>query len=1354
MQRQARDSVAVAVTDSASLGRAVLAIDVDRSAFDAELQRIRQEVERFAPNFGGIDQVLQGVARSVNQLERALQGAGNEVTQLGRAAQQAGIQQQQGFEVAGRAAQRYLLATENITAQLQRLQRTPLNLDSQARGLESLGEAFNDARTAANEFVTGLINGTQRLENTTAAVGQQAAALRTLAANTDTASASYRNFVNAEEIARQRLTGRLEFDRLDAVRNTFETGNVGGRTQAARQRAAAAARDDLPDALARLDRFAEGSAGRRRAQERVDSLQRTINAGNIRTSQFNGIQELLAQAENISAIGGVAGRLGARNGNTPLTPAILQNVIGQLEYARQNTRLSNPDLNRLTTQIERLTTLLNRTLQPLQPGQSVLPPQQLLLPPGDTTRAQFRGGAVPINRFATPADYDRLAAQEARANRLAGRIADQQAYFSPSRTSGVRQTPEELQSTIDALTRLRASLSETNPLFRILTDQIGVLSGGLRQAERGQGVFRFRGAGSLTDERAFRQAQEEAQAARTARINELRQRPAQIEFQGRNGFRDFSSGAEDRVRARARQEVIDRIDAQRRISSRSGLTGFLQDVPGIQAQLQAEQAARLERQRQSLLNLDIGGGFGGGPNGPNGPRGGFRSRLLGALPQGLIGGAFPLLFGQPPAASVGGALGGLIGGLLGPGGGFAGGLVGTALGQGLNQTAQSGVALSDAVRDPIKQFEALKQAAGLSSKAVERNVESLISQGRTAEAAALIQKDLARSFGSLQEFRAYQEAQDQLTRTFERVKVSIGSLVAGPLTNLLGSIERFLSVSRGVSGAPGTPFSPERLAPLRRVNQFIEASPANRQAFERFAQQQGVQLDNLRVVDSDVGRAAARSLRLREQFGIRRGVLRGPEITDPERAARIQAEREAAQAEVANTRLQRLRGSVAFYQSSGNGLLAAQRELQAFDENRANRLAAVSKEDRPSEVAKLAQERYQLELNVSRERRAQNAAAEQSANKVLSLQEQTALLRRTPFMSERDARLMQEQAALLDAERANRAAQNAAAADRNNPALQQAAQEAAAALERAGQNYRNAVIEGAREVQRANLDAAIQIRGLRERGRIADAAPVLSGTGIGALRARTTFNSVADEFIRAQNALREAPQDDVRQRRAAIAGEQLRTAGKEFRSELQLAFQNAQQEAQALRLRLSSAGTSLAESLTARGPGSLNRLLPQPLVAARDNAAFQRLLPQFNDAKQFIRNSTGNQNFDVNFTGPVADVNQRMLEYIKAALSEQNLQLELVNATRDNSKAAASLGVVMAEMNKTLPDALNGVTRAVADLAGKDWKVYVSAGGGGGKQVPLPTAAGSGLISGGGMQTSGGSMLRNGQFEINGVLYG
>ena len=54
--------------------------------------------------------------------------------------------------------------------------------------------------------------------------------------------------------------------------------------------------------------------------------------------------------------------------------------------------------------------------------------------------------------------------------------------------------------------------------------------------------------------------------------------------------------------------------------------------------------------------------------------------LRGAASSALIGGGFPLLFGQGGAAAAGGALGGLAGGLLGGGFGFALSIVGTALG--------------------------------------------------------------------------------------------------------------------------------------------------------------------------------------------------------------------------------------------------------------------------------------------------------------------------------------------------------------------------------------------------------------------------------------------------------------------------------------------------------------------------------------------------------------------------------------------------------------------------------------------------------------------------------------------------
>ena len=60
---------------------------------------------------------------------------------------------------------------------------------------------------------------------------------------------------------------------------------------------------------------------------------------------------------------------------------------------------------------------------------------------------------------------------------------------------------------------------------------------------------------------------------------------------------------------------------------------------------------------------------------------GLRGRLPGAVGGGIIGAAFPLLFGQGAGAATGGGIGGLLGGLTGvPGGSFAGSLLGTLLG--------------------------------------------------------------------------------------------------------------------------------------------------------------------------------------------------------------------------------------------------------------------------------------------------------------------------------------------------------------------------------------------------------------------------------------------------------------------------------------------------------------------------------------------------------------------------------------------------------------------------------------------------------------------------------------------------
>jgi hypothetical protein len=169
-------------------------------------------------------------------------------------------------------------------------------------------------------------------------------------------------------------------------------------------------------------------------------------------------------------------------------------------------------------------------------------------------------------------------------------------------------------------------------------------------------------------------------------------------------------------------------------------------------------------------------------------RGRLGNRVGGAVSSGLIGGGFPLLFGQGVGASLGGGIGGVAGGALGGGFGFALSIVGTAVGQAFDEALNKGKTLAAGLEDPIGKFEELRQAGLISSKAVEKSVSSLIAQGREAEAAAKIQLDLSTAFGDTSGLDDLNNAYDELNRSFSQLSVITAKFVAGPLSDFLNKL--------------------------------------------------------------------------------------------------------------------------------------------------------------------------------------------------------------------------------------------------------------------------------------------------------------------------------------------------------------------------------------------------------------------------------------------------------------------------------------------------------------------------------------------------------------------------------------
>ena len=118
-----------------------------------------------------------------------------------------------------------------------------------------------------------------------------------------------------------------------------------------------------------------------------------------------------------------------------------------------------------------------------------------------------------------------------------------------------------------------------------------------------------------------------------------------------------------------------------------------------------------------------------------------KTRRNNAISSGLIGGAFPLLFGQGGGAAIGGGIGGFAGGMIGGQMGFALSLVGTQFGAFADQIVSGGATLGQALNPLTADIEALATAAGFAGTetgALLQAIETLGTQQQALEAATAL----------------------------------------------------------------------------------------------------------------------------------------------------------------------------------------------------------------------------------------------------------------------------------------------------------------------------------------------------------------------------------------------------------------------------------------------------------------------------------------------------------------------------------------------------------------------------------------------------------------------------------------
>ena len=282
------------------------------------------------------------------------------------------------------------------------------------------------------------------------------------------------------------------------------------------------------------------------------------------------------------------------------------------------------------------------------------------------------------------------------------------------------------------------------------------------------------------------------------------QRAAQIDAANAAQAR-LAKAAERRTKAeskaaKAAEGVIDVevkiIDTGRQFTRASNdLTESTNDLARLRAK-QVRDGRQRERTAQRALPFGAGTQY-ESPAGPERRRGFDFNRLRNreSISNAVIGGAFPLLFGQGGGAAVGGAIGGGLGGLLGGQFGFGLSLVGTALGNTFDQLQAKAVAIGNALQNATSDMEGLRDAGISVTAELEAQVRLLNRYGDTQAAQQRVEQAVALQTGDIggQGTRLAAGSANELQKAFEGVSAAAATtigIIGAPFAQAIAAILR------------------------------------------------------------------------------------------------------------------------------------------------------------------------------------------------------------------------------------------------------------------------------------------------------------------------------------------------------------------------------------------------------------------------------------------------------------------------------------------------------------------------------------------------------------------------------------
>ena len=178
----------------------------------------------------------------------------------------------------------------------------------------------------------------------------------------------------------------------------------------------------------------------------------------------------------------------------------------------------------------------------------------------------------------------------------------------------------------------------------------------------------------------------------------------------------------------------------------------------------------------------------------------FGKEKAGAISEGLVGGAFPLLFGQGVGASLGGLAGGAAGGFLGGGLGFGLSLVGTSVGAALDQSVTAAKELGNALAISKDNYSELRQQ-GIYFTAELENQVRLAKEGGQFQQAQQLQRGAAfAQTGDVDTtaIRGAAAASNELQKAWSGIKSAVGTTLAAIATPFIFALTGALRIVQGI----------------------------------------------------------------------------------------------------------------------------------------------------------------------------------------------------------------------------------------------------------------------------------------------------------------------------------------------------------------------------------------------------------------------------------------------------------------------------------------------------------------------------------------------------------------------------